>query len=145
MLLKGSFKIPSEQEKVWSFVSDPGQVIQCVPGLQNYSLGDDKRVSATVKISIGFIKGLFQTNGRMVKEDPKNHTATIELMGSGAGSGFSAGVNLKLDPEGKETRLAWEANVNVNGPLGSLARPLIEGNVKKIVDDLFVCVKSRLT
>jgi len=145
LLFKGSFKIPSGEERVWRFVSDPEKIIQCVPGIQNYAVGEGKRVSATVKVSIGFIKGLFQTNGRVVKEDSENHTATIELAGSGAGSGFTAGVSLKLDPEGGETMLSWEANVNISGPLGSLAKPLIEGNVKRIVEDLFVCVKSRLT
>ncbi len=145
MLLEGSFKIPTEQEQVWNFVSDPGKVIQCVPGLQSYAVHEGKRVSASVKVSIGFIRGVFQTNGRMLNEDPRNYTATIELTGSGAGSGFTASVNFKLAPSGKETDLSWQANVNISGPLGSLAKPLIEGNLKKIVNGLFVCVKSKLT
>lgn len=145
VLVQGNFAIPSDIDHVWDFVSDPSKVIQCVPGLQSYTSGEGKRVSASVKFSIGFIRGNFQTNGRMVKEDPKDHTATIELTGSGAGSGFSANVNLKLAPSGKETELSWQANVNISGPLGSLAKPLIEGNLKKIVNDLFVCVKSKLT
>jgi len=145
VFLRGSFAIPTDRERVWGFISEPSEVIQCVPGLQNYTVGDEKRVSASVKVSVGFIRGLFQTNGRMVREDPRNHTATIQLTGSGAGSGFSAAVSLKLEPSGEGTRLDWEADVNINGPLGSLAKPLIEGNVKKIVDELFVCVKSKLS
>jgi len=35
--------------------------------------------------------------------------------------------------------------VNISGPLGSLARPLIEGNVKKIVDQLYDCVRGKIS
>ncbi len=145
MLLQGRLKIPSNPEKVWKFVSDPSMVIQCAPGLQNYSVGDGKRVTASVKVTIGFIRGVFQTNSRLVREDPKERRATIELTGSGAGSGFNAVVNLAVGPSGAESELAWDANVSVNGPLGSLAKPLIEGNVRKIVDEMFGCVKTKLS
>ncbi len=43
------------------------------------------------------------------------------------------------------SELTWEATVTPSGPLGSLAKPLIEGNVKKIVEGLFVCAKSKLS
>jgi carbon monoxide dehydrogenase subunit G len=145
LLLQGRLELPSDPEKVWKFVSDPSKVIQCAPGIQSYAVGEDKRVTASVKVTIGFIRGVFQTNSRLVKEDPKGRKATLELTGTGAGSGFNAVVNLAVTPIGKESELAWDANVNVNGPLGSLAKPLIEGNLKKIVDELFGCVKTKLS
>ena len=146
MLLQGSFKIPADEEKVWNFVSDLGRVVECVPGIQSYTIAEGKRrVSASVRVSIGLIRGTFQTNGRIVSEDPGARAATIELTGSGAGSGFSALVTLKLATTAKETELGWNASVNVNGPLGSLAKPLIEGSVKRIVDQMFDCVRRKLT
>jgi carbon monoxide dehydrogenase subunit G len=145
LLIQGKLDLPTDSDKVWKFVSDPSRVIQCAPGLQGYAVGEDKRVTASVKVTIGFIRGVFQTNTRLVKEDPKNRKATLELTGNGAGSGFNAIVNLAVTPIGKKSELAWEANVNINGPLGSLAKPLIEGNLKKIVDELFGCVKTKLS
>lgn len=145
MLLKGNFRLPSNVDKVWDYVSDPAKVIECVPGLQNYTVGENNRVSATVKVSIGFIRGTFQTATRVVKEDRGTHTAVLELSGSGAGSGFNAVVNIGVAAAGAESELGWEANVNINGPLGSLAKPLVEGNIKKIVTQLFDCVKAKLS
>lgn len=145
MLLQGKFPLPSDIEKAWDYVSDPSKVIECVPGLQNFTVGENKRISATVKVSIGFIRGTFQTTTRVVKEDRATHAAVLELTGSGAGSGFSALVNIGLTAVGATSDLAWDANVNINGPLGSLAKPLVEGNVKKIVTQLFDCVKAKLS
>ena len=145
MLLQGKFQLPSDIEKVWDYTSDPSKVIECVPGLQSYTVGENKRITATVKVSIGFIRGTFQASTKVVKEDHANHTAVLELSGSGAGSGFNAVVNIGVKPLGAETELDWDANVNISGPLGSLAKPLVEGNIKKIVTQLFDCVKAKLS
>ena len=145
MLLQGKFHLPSSIDKVWDYVSDPARVIECVPGLQTYTIGENKRITAAVKVSIGFIRGTFQTQTKVVKEDLETHTAILELSGSGAGSGFNATVNIAVMAAGAESDLNWDANVNINGPLGSLAKPLVEGNIKKIVTQLFDCVKAKLS
>jgi uncharacterized protein len=145
MLLQGNFKIPTDREKVWRFVSDLGRVIECVPGLQSYTLLEGKRVSASVRVSIGLIRGTFQTIGRLVEDDARTHTSKIELTGSGAGSGFNAVVDIGIAAIDAESELAWKADVRISGPLGSLAKPLIEGNVKKIVTQLLDCVKAKLS
>jgi carbon monoxide dehydrogenase subunit G len=145
MLLEGKFRLPSEREKVWDFVSDPSKIITCVPGLQSFTVGENKRITASVKVAIGFIRGTFQATSKVVKEDVATHTATLELSGSGAGSGFSAVVDLGIEAMGSESELSWRADVKISGPLGSLAKPLIEGNIKKIVTEMFDCVKSKLS
>jgi carbon monoxide dehydrogenase subunit G len=145
MQLQGKLTLPSDREKVWDFVSDPSKVVQCVPGLQTYTVGENKRITATVKVSIGFIRGTFQTNTRIVKEDRESHTAVLELSGSGAGSGFNAVVNISIAAVDGQSELSWDARANISGPLGSLAKPLIEGNMKKLVTELFDCVKGKLS
>lgn len=143
--LEGRFVLPAPVDKVWAYMSDPSKVVECVPGIQNYTVGENKRVSATVQVSIGFIRGKFQTSTRVVKEDPANHSAALELSGSGAGSGFNALVNIGVAAAGADSELAWDASVNISGPLGGLAKPLVEGNVKKIIGQLFDCVKAKLS
>lgn len=145
MQLQGRFPLPTTVEKTWEYVSDPAKVIECVPGLQSYTVGENKRISATVQVSIGFIRGTFQTNTKVVREDPSSRTAVLELSGTGAGSGFSAAVNINVAAAGAASELAWDATVNISGPLGGLAKPLIEGNVKKIIGQLFDCVKAKLS
>jgi uncharacterized protein len=145
MDFQGRFHIPSSVDKVWDFTSDLPKVIECVPGLQSYTIGEDRRVTAAVKVSIGFIRGTFQTQTKVVKEDRDTHTAVLELSGSGAGSGFNALVNIGVAAVGAESDVTWDAKVNINGPLGSLAKPLVEGNIKKIVTQLFDCVKAKLS
>jgi len=145
VLLQGSFKLPSGRDKVYGFVSEPANVIQCVPGLQSYTLGEGKKVSATVKVSFGFIRTVFQATSKLAKEDPVAHTATLELSGSGSGSSFSGLVDVTITGDDRSAELGWSANVSISGPLGSLAKPLLEGYVRKMVDQIFTCVKGKLS
>jgi len=145
MLLEGYFRLPSDREKVWDFISEPSKIIECVPGLQSFTVGENRRINATVKVAIGFIRGTFQASSKVVKDDHPNHIAVLELSGSGAGSGFNGMVEISLTEAGTEADLKWKADVKISGPLGSLAKPLVEGNVKKIVTQLFECVKSKLS
>jgi uncharacterized protein len=145
MQLQGKFEIPTGVDKVYNFISDPAQIIQCVPGLQDYKVGENKRISASVKVSFGFIRSVFQATSKVVKEDPVAHTATLELNGSGSGSGFNGLVDIVVKGSDATSEVSWSADVNVSGPLGSLAKPLIQGTVKKMVDDLFGCVKAKLS
>lgn len=144
MKFGGKVLIPSEVGRVWGFISDPGKIIQCIPGIQEYSVGEDKRVVAKVKVSIGFVKGIFHASSRVLEEDPTAHTAKLSLAGSGAGSGFNGNVDVKLNSLNGSTELTWVADVNVSGPLGSLAKPMIEGYVRKLVEQLFDCVRQKL-
>lgn len=144
MKFEGKMILESRREDVWSFISDPTKVIECVPGLEEYSVTGDKKVSAKVKVSIGFIKGTFHASSNVIEEDRENYSAKLKLSGSGAGSGFDAIVNIRLNNLDSRTELIWLADVNVSGPLGSLAKPMLEGYVRKIVDQLFSCVKQKL-
>ena len=144
MRFEGSFRINAERGKVWDFISEPSNVIQCVPGIQDFSVQEGKRVAAKVKVRLGFISGIFQAASKVLEEDPESYHAKMELSGSGAGSGFKALVDLKLEEADGETELKWSADVNISGPLGSLAKSMVEGYVKKMVDQLFDCVKKRL-
>ncbi len=144
MRFEGSFRINADRDKVWEFISNPSNVIQCVPGVQDFSVQEGKRIAAKVKVKIGFISGLFQAASKVLEEDPQNYHARMELSGSGAGSGFKALVDLKLEEADGGTELKWSADVSISGPLGSLAKSMVEGYVKKMVDQLFDCVKRRL-
>src|SRR3972149_7639873 len=62
-------------DKLWNFISTPESIAQCLPGVEEYKVHEGKRVEAKTKIGIGFIKGTFKVNSRVVEEDPVNRRA----------------------------------------------------------------------
>lgn len=140
---KGLVKAPVE--KVWNFISTPESIAQCLPGVEEYKVLDGKRTQARVKMGVGFIKGTFKVNSRVLEENPVNRQAKLLIDGSGAASAFKAEIQIGCNPHPEGTELSWVAEATVSGPLGSVAKGLIEGASQKIVNQTLECVTRRVS
>lgn len=132
-------------DKLWNFISTPESIAQCLPGVEEYKVLDGKRVEAKTKIGIGFIKGTFKVNSRVAEEDPVNHRAKLVVDGSGVTSAFKAEIQITCSPHPDGTELSWIADATVSGPLGSVAKGLLDGASQKIVNQTLECVTRKVT
>lgn len=132
-------------EKLWNFISTPDSIAQCLPGVEEYKILEGKRIEAKTKIGVGFIKGTFKVNSRVAEEDAVNHHVRLLVDGSGATSAFKADIliNCNAHPEG--TELSWVADATISGPLGSIAKGLLENAAQKIVNQTLECVTQKVT
>ncbi len=130
-------------DKVWNFISTPESIAQCLPGMEEYKVLDGKRIEAKLKIGVGFIKGTFKVNSRVLEEDPANHRAKLLVDGSGVTSAFKAEIQITCNPHPEGTELAWIAEATVSGPLGSVAKGLIENASQKVVNQTLECVTNK--
>jgi carbon monoxide dehydrogenase subunit G len=144
MQIKGNFVVPSNHEKTWDFISTPDKIVTCLPGLQESQI-DGNTIKARIKAGVGFIRGTFAVTCVIAENDKVNHHAKLIISGSGAASSFNADVfiDLKDAPAGSE--VVYMSEAKVSGPLGSLAAPMVEGAAKKMVDQIFSCVQSKLS
>lgn len=131
--------------RLWDFISTPESVAQCLPGVEEYKVLDGKRTEAKVKIGIGFIKGTFKVNSRVAEEDPQAHRARLLVDGSGATGAFKADILITCNTHAEGTELAWIAEATVSGPLGSIAKSLLEGASQKVVNQTLDCVTQKVS
>jgi carbon monoxide dehydrogenase subunit G len=145
MHFEGKAVVRAPVDKVWNFISTPESIAQCLPGMEEYKVLEGKRTQAKVKIGIGFIKGTFKVNSRVLEEDPINRRAKLLIEGSGVTSAFKADIQISCTshPEGSE--LAWIAEATVSGPLGSVAKGLIENASQKVVSQTLECVTNKVS
>lgn len=132
-------------DKLWNFISTPDSIAQCLPGVEEYKVLEGKRVEAKTKIGIGFIKGTFKVNSRVTEEDPVNHRAKLVVDGSGVTSAFKAEIQINCNPHPDGTELSWVADATVSGPLGSLAKGLLENASQKIINQTLDCVTQKVS
>ena len=145
MLIKGSFVVPSDKIKTWDFVSTPEKIVTCLPGLQESRI-DGNTIKARIKAGVGFIRGTFAVTCVIAENDKVNYHAKLLISGSGAASSFNADVLIDLkDAAAGGSQIEYTSEAKVSGPLGSLAAPMVEGAAKKIVDQIFSCVQTKLS
>ena len=145
MHFEGKAVVKAPVDKVWNFISTPESIAQCLPGVEEYKVLEGKRTQAKVKIGVGFIKGTFKVNSRVLEEDPVNHRAKLLIDGSGVTSAFKADIQISCNPHPEGSELAWIAEATVSGPLGSVAKGLIENASQKVVNQTLECVTNKVS
>jgi carbon monoxide dehydrogenase subunit G len=145
MHFEGKAVVKAPVDKVWNFISTPESIAQCLPGVEEYKVLDGKRTEARLKIGVGFIKGTFKVNSRVLEEDPVNHRAKLLIDGSGVTSAFKADIQISCNPHPEGSELAWIAEATVSGPLGSVAKGLIENASQKVVNQTLECVTNKVS
>ncbi len=145
MHFEGKAVVKAPVEKVWDFISTPESIAQCLPGVEEYKVLEGKRTEAKIKIGVGFIKGTFKVNSRVLEEDPVNRRAKLVIDGSGVTSAFKAEIQISCNPHPEGTELGWVAEATVSGPLGSVAKGLVENASQKVVNQTLECVKNKVS
>ena len=145
MHFEGKAVVKAPVEKVWNFISTPESIAQCLPGVEEYKVLEGKRTEAKIKIGVGFIKGTFKVNSRVLEEDPVNRRAKLVIDGSGVTSAFKAEIQISCNSHPEGTELGWVAEATVSGPLGSVAKGLVENASQKVVNQTLECVKNKVS
>jgi len=145
MHFEGKAVVKAPVDKVWNFVSTPESIAQCLPGVEEYKVLEGKRTEAKAKIGVGFIKGTFKVKSRVLEEDPQNRRAKLLVDGSGVTSAFKAEIQISCNPHPEGSELSWVAEATVSGPLGSVAKGLIEGASQKVVNQTLECVTRKVS
>ena len=116
---KRSFAAPREQ--VWVVLNDPEAMAKSIPGVDSFDVKDDRHWQAKVKIPLSL--GILQMTMSMEKtEERKPEFARLSIKGTGVGAILNMTTAFTLDEAGGGTRLAWEADVRIAGPVGSMGQ-----------------------
>jgi carbon monoxide dehydrogenase subunit G len=144
MRFEGTLDIDAPRERVWSFLTDPGQVATCAPDLQTLEITDPHHFKVVVRAGVGPIKGTFSMNVQFLELDRPKHAAVL-ARGQGPGSAVEMVSTMDL-AEFDETRtmMAWSCDVSVAGLIQQVGARLMQGAADKITQQIFSCIKAKL-
>jgi carbon monoxide dehydrogenase subunit G len=145
MLLEGDVTIDAPRAAVWSFLTDPTQIGQCAPGVEEITVIElNKRYRGIVSVGLGSVKARFSGEVEILELDEPNR-AKLKAHGTAAGSAADALSEMTLldGPEGK-TLVHWSADVNVSGQLAGLASRLMMPVSRKLSEQFYAEVRRRI-
>lgn len=144
MQLDGSTTIDAPQDQVWSFLTDPHQVSECAPGLESMEvIEEDKKFKATVSLGFGSMKARFTADVEWVElQEPDR--AVMKAHGKAPGSTADVESTMILSEEDGSTKLAWTADVSIQGTIASLASRLMGSMTQRLTGEFFNCVKKHV-
>ncbi|MGC8568628.1 MAG: CoxG family protein [Nitrososphaeria archaeon] len=142
MKIEGCERLLVDAERLWDLLSDPQQIVACVPGLVSYQISGSE-ISAKVKQGIGFLKGTFDAKVVIESNDRAGKTAVLKISGNSSLGTFDASTSVFVRAQ-DEPSICYSADVKVAGMLGTLSGAIIANSVKKMVQDFLKCAQEKL-
>ncbi|HEY7795416.1 MAG TPA: carbon monoxide dehydrogenase subunit G [Gaiellaceae bacterium] len=143
MKVEGTKELPASRETVWTVLNDPEQMAKLMPGVESFEVQDDRRWTAKVKLPLG-IGGLKMTiNFEKLEERPPEFSS-LNAKGTGVGAMMNMTTSFTLSGEGDHTSMAWEADVRIAGPVGSMGQRVLQPIVNQQVGNVLNALEQQV-
>ena len=137
MDINGEFRVPAIRERVWEALNDPLVLKACIPGCESIEKQSESEFLAVIRSRIGPVNARFDSRIELSNLDPPAGY-TIRGSGKGGAAGFGRGsADVRLEEDGEETVLRYEAQFQVGGKLAQIGSRLVAGATRKIASDFF--------
>ena len=145
MEMKGEQLVPASQKATWDALNDPQVLKACVPGCESIEPAGENVYQVLMVARVGPVSAKFR--GRLSLSDIKPpHSYSLAFEGQGGAAGFAkGGAQVKLVPQGEQTRLIYDVKANVGGKLAQIGSRLVDAAAKKVADEFFKNFNDRMS
>ena len=132
------------RDTVWHVLNDPASMAKTMPGVESFDVHDDRRWTANVKIPLGL--GGMKMKVDMEKiEEREPEFAKLAVKGNGVGAMMNMETSFHLsDADGGSTRMHWEADFNIAGPVGSMGQRVLQPIVNQQVQHVLTALDGQV-
>ena len=145
MRVAGERVFAAPRAAVWRVLNDPALMAATMPGVESFDVQDEHRWRANVKIPLG-LGALGMTMNMEKTEEREPEFARLAIKGNGVGAILSMTTAFNLSDEGGATKMDWEADVRIAGPVGSMGQrvlqPIVNQQVQHVLGALDEQVKK---
>jgi carbon monoxide dehydrogenase subunit G len=128
---------------VWRVLNDPASMAATMPGVESFDVEDERRWRANVKIPLG-LGSLGMTMNMEKTEEREPEFARLAIKGNGVGAILSMTTNFTLSETGSGTNMAWEAEVRLAGPVGSMGQRVLQPIVNQQVQHVLTALDEQV-
>jgi carbon monoxide dehydrogenase subunit G len=128
---------------VWHVLNDPASMAATMPGVESFDVENDRRWRANVKIPLG-LGTLGMTMDMEKTEEREPEFARLAIKGNGVGAILSMTTAFNLSDEGGATKMDWEADVRIAGPVGSMGQRVLQPIVNQQVQHVLAALDDQV-
>jgi carbon monoxide dehydrogenase subunit G len=116
-----------------------------MPGVESFEITDERHWTAKVKVPLG-LGGLKMTMNFEKLEERPPAFASMRAKGQGVGALMDMTTSFTLsESDGGGTSMAWEADVKIAGPVGSMGQRVLQPIVNQQVGLVLEALEKRVT
>jgi carbon monoxide dehydrogenase subunit G len=141
--VQGERSFDARREAVWGVLQDPGQMAALMPHVESFDVEDDRRWKANVKIPLGL--GSLKMSIKFEKlEERAPEYSRLHAKGTGVGALMNLETQFSLSEQASKTAMAWEADVRIAGPVGSMGQRVLQPIVNQQVQQVLTALDKQV-
>jgi carbon monoxide dehydrogenase subunit G len=141
--VEGTKQFDAPQAKVWEVLNDPSRMAKTMPGVQDFSVEDDRHWTAKVVIPLGLGGLKMSINFEKVEERQPDY-ARLNAKGTGVGAMLSMDTQFELSESSGGTEMKWEADVRLMGQVGSMGQRVLQPIVNQQVQNVLAALDEQI-
>ncbi len=141
------FEIQAHPDRVWLYLTDPRQVVNCLPGAELTSVQDDTTFLGRVKVKVGPISTAYA--GKVILTERDDANRVVKMTGEGRESGGAGSAKMTMTSSvvgladgSSEVRVV--ADIDIVGRIAQFGRGMIESVNKQMFKQFTQCVRATL-
>lgn len=144
--IERTFQVDQSIDKVWAFLSNPNQVVTCVPGASITEAIDERNYKGEVSMKFGPVAAKYNGEIAIEQLDADNHAMTLKGRGLDAKGKGSADMimNGKLSEKDGGTEVQYSMEVSITGMLAQFGSRLITDVSNQVVNQFIDTFKKKL-
>ena len=143
MRVAGEREFTAPRSDVWHVLNDPASMAKTMPGVESFDVQDDRHWRANVKVPLG-LGGLKLTMDMEKIEEREPEFARLAIKGNGVGAILSMTTAFTLTDNGGGTKMHWEADVRIAGPVGSMGQRVLQPIVNQQVQHVLTALDEQV-
>ncbi|HLN11714.1 MAG TPA: SRPBCC family protein [bacterium] len=145
--IEQKFTVAAPIERVWAFLTDPYQVVACLPGAAITAKVDDQTYEGTVTVKVGPVTAAYKGQVRFERVDAAHWE--VEAVGRGQDIKGKGGAEMRMlsrlaAADGGHTEVTVSADVNISGILAQMGRGMIESVSTHVFQQFATAVRTKL-
>jgi carbon monoxide dehydrogenase subunit G len=141
--VSGERSFAAPRTAVWHVLNDPASMAKTMPGVESFDVHDEKRWTANVKIPLS-LGGLKMSVDMEKTEEREPEFARLAIKGNGVGAMLSMNTAFNLSDAEGGTRMEWEAEVRIAGPVGSMGQRVLQPIVNQQVQHVLAALDKQV-
>src|SRR5690606_10130740 len=145
--IEETFRVGAPVERVWHFLLDPHQVVQCLPGAELIEAQDERTFLGRVRVKVGPISASYKGRAELTEVDEQNHRVRMTGEGQdtkGAGSARMTMTSRITAGGDGAAEVRVESEVQLVGKLAQFGRGMVEEVSKQLFRQFAECARQRL-
>jgi carbon monoxide dehydrogenase subunit G len=141
--VNGDREFAAPRATVWKVLNDPAAMASTMPGVESFDVHDDRCWTANVKIPLG-LGGLKMKVDMEKTEERELEMAVMQIKGNGVGAMMNMQTKFELSDVAGGTKMNWDADVKIAGPVGSMGQRVLQPIVNQQVQHVLGALDKRI-